>query len=84
MPSVLVTGLKAHASSREARSEGVPEGAVPNAHDADRIRKRICVTWLTGGGPVCPAFGRVQRIKPVLPWLDGEDRHGHDCPSLLL
>lgn len=51
MPSVLVTGLKAHGSgSREARSEGVPEGAVPNAHDADRIRKRICATWLTAGG----------------------------------
>ncbi|CAJ1354539.1 unnamed protein product [Effrenium voratum] len=41
--AVLVDGVDLATHRNPARSEGVPEGAVPNAHDADRIRKRICV-----------------------------------------
>ena len=37
----------ASGSSLEVKSEGLPEGAVPHAVDADRVRKRVCASCLT-------------------------------------
>lgn len=40
---VLTAGLDFATHCNPVKSEGLPEGAVPHAADADRVRKRVCV-----------------------------------------